>query len=89
MWLLINVGESEDVGKNEKRRFLVHDDLAIEHVEYVGSTVHIIANGCEVHPATGESGKLLMGCDLTPTHPSFFIEWDKDAGQFKMVGERR
>lgn len=55
MWLLINVDELRDVGKDENRRFLVHDDLVIEHVEYVGSTVHIIANGCSVHPATPDS----------------------------------
>jgi len=27
--------------------------------------------------------------DFEPTNPSFFIEWDKDAGQFKMVSESK
>ena len=35
--------------------------------------------------ARRKAAESLIGCDLTPTHPSFFIEWDKDAGQFKMV----
>jgi hypothetical protein len=57
MWLLINVDELRDIGNDEKRRFLVHDDLSIEHVERSGSTVHIIANGAEVHSATPNLGR--------------------------------
>jgi len=57
MWLLINVDESSDVGNNERRRFLVHDDIVIEHVSYAGSTVHIVANVCEVHQATTQCEK--------------------------------
>ena len=37
--------------------------------------------------ARQKAAQSLSGRDLTPTHPSFFIEWDKDAGQFKMVPE--
>jgi len=39
--------------------------------------------------ARRKTAESLMGCDLTPTHPSFFIEWDKDAGQWKMVHDHR
>jgi len=56
MWLLINVDELDDVNKNENRRFLLHDDIVIEHVDYIdNSTVHVIANGYGVHPATPDS----------------------------------
>ena len=29
----------------------------------------------------------LVGRDWNPTHPSFFVEWDEDTGQFKMVSD--
>jgi hypothetical protein len=53
VWLLINVDELRDVGKNEKKRLLVHNDLTMDPV---GLTVNIVANGCNVHPATPDSG---------------------------------
>ena len=37
--------------------------------------------------ARQKAAQLIAGCDFTPTHPSFFIEWDEDSGQFKMASD--
>ena len=68
VWLLINVDELRDVGKNENKRLLVHNDLTMDPV---GSTVNIVANGCSVHPATSDSstcGK--VGSSHKRDHPA-------------------
>jgi hypothetical protein len=49
MWLLIEVDHSTDVGKNEKNRYLLSDNLII--VNTILSAA-IIALGERVHPAT-------------------------------------
>lgn len=49
MWLLIEVDDQQDVGKNEKNRYLLSDNLSI--VDNLTS-VAIIAIGSRVHPAT-------------------------------------
>ena len=50
MWLLINVDDIADVGKNENKRYSLSDNLSIANGR--DFDIAVIAGGTEVRPAT-------------------------------------
>ena len=54
MWILVEVDEPHDVGRNEKTRYVLSDNLTI--VDDLLSTA-IMALGSKVHPATSDDMK--------------------------------
>lgn len=51
MWILVEVDDQSDIGKNEKRRLLL-DDVEIRRGTPMFSVLRLVADCCEVHPAT-------------------------------------
>ena len=55
MWILVEVEEPQDVGTNEKSRYLVHNCPKIE--EALFGNVACQLDATRVHPATSEFDK--------------------------------
>ena len=73
MWLLINVDNVTDVGKNENERYRLTDNLSIIPSENFGVTV--MAMGTVVHPATK---KVIIGDSLVTESDLFDEIWGDD-----------
>jgi len=66
MWLIIEVEEPKDIGKNELRRLKLSDQFTnikprCEHVKNIGIVFDIVTTGVEVHPATEPEESLEWG----------------------------
>ena len=51
MWLLINVDDDDDVGKDENKRYLLSDNISITG-DPGSVVVGIMVLGTEIYPAT-------------------------------------
>lgn len=67
MWILVEVDEPHDVGKDELQRILIYD-MTID-VESLFLDLHVVADGHAVHPATpptkATKSPMCMGLDDT------------------------
>lgn len=58
MWLLIEVDNIKDVGKNENERYLLEESGVYWRFESTGN-INVSAFGSRVHPATSDKDKML------------------------------
>ena len=66
MWIMVEVKEPKDIGKNELRRLKLSDHYTnikprCEYVNNIGIVFDITTTGIEVHPATEPEESLEHG----------------------------
>lgn len=79
LWVLVEVDDTAKVGKDERRRVLMHPDMEVlqSNIPVSFDNYSISGEGIEVYPATPDSKRR----PHTPTKPLCTIAGDSSTGE--------